>query len=379
MKQAHVFMIILLLIVVYIATWFFTPKTELGMLIVNKTVADTEYREHRAIHWFLKHWRFSDLQGNFLHHARDYLGYHPDSDRRELLDDKDLEGKTLLYLADAYGIYDYEKGLVDYEKRLPYELQEIDLIFGGMTSSEIAVVNRFASQSGNYLVGEHNVFGYPTYLDNAASRELQNIFGVQYQGWLVRYYESLDEMAFWVKLLYEKIYGKSFALTGPGLVVVREDSSRAGWYGDLVIIEQQDLTLQYPVIHGSEHPLLHGAARRVPYLYWMEFLYVQPDSHVLAYYELPVNAEAEKRLRNRGLPTKIPAVVLTGKPGEAKRIYFAGDFADQLPPFLPSWLTGSAILQRLLTYVPGVPPHYQFAFRWYKPILSNILKAASRR
>lgn len=374
MKQVHVFLLISVLTIVYIAVWFLIPMTKLSVLIVDKTAPDTKYREHRAIHWFLKHWRYTDSRGSFLQPAVDYLGYHPTSDRQELLEDSHLEEVQLLYLADAYGIYDYEKGLVDYERRLPYELQLINLIFGGITREEAHTIKQFASRPGAYVVGEHNVFGFPTHLDSKAAQELQDVFGVQYQGWLVRYYESLQDVAFWVKLLYERVYGKEMTLTGPGLVVVREDSSRAGWYGDLVVIEQKDLTLQYPIIQSGEHSLLRGAAKRVPYLYWMEFLDVQPGSEVLAYYELPVNEDAAKRLKVRGLPTRIPAVVYTNKHGEATRIYFAGDFADQLPPFLPSWLTGSATLQKLLSYLPGVPPHYQFAFRWYNPVLRNILR-----
>lgn len=377
MKQAHVVVAIVLLVLLYGAVWFVLPTRAIDVLVVDKTVPDTHYREHRAIHWFLKHWRYTDASGSFRDYAADYLGYHPTAERGELLEARHLEGVKLLYLADSYGVYDYEKGLIDYERRLPYELQFVNLIYGGITLEEAETISKFASQPGVYLVGEHNVFGFPTHADYRAAEELQDTFGVRYQGWLVRYYESLQDVAFWVKLLYERVYGKELTLTGPGLVVVREDSSRRGWFGDLVVIEQKDLTLEYPVIHSGEHPLLHGAAKKVPYLYWMEFLDVVEGSEVLAYYELPVNEEAAKKLKARGLSTKIPAVVYRRIPNQGTQVYFAGDFADQLPPFLPSAMTGSATLQRLLSYLPGIPPHYQFAFRWYNPVIRNIFKYAS--
>jgi len=64
-------------------------------------------------------------------------------------------------------------------------------------------------------------------------------------------------------------------------------------------------------------------------------------------------------------------------PGEAKRIYFAGDFADQLPALLPPSLTGSASIQRFFSYLPGLPVQYRFYFQWYEPVLENIFERAT--
>lgn len=375
MRQIHVFIIFLALLIVYVSVWFLLPKTELALLVVDKTVPEpADYREHRAIYWLSKHWRLTDNEGNYRRHERDYVGYHPKTDQRDILVDEHLEDIELLYLADTYGIYDYEKGLIDYELRLPYEYQYISLIYGGFSLEEAQRIRAFSQQTDTWVIGEHNIFGYPTYFSSEASIMIQDVFGVRYDGWLVRYYEALEDVAFWVKQLYERIYGKELDLTGPGIVLVREDGHRSGWYGDLVVFEVEDLTSQYPLLHNEEHGLLKGASTGVPYLYWMEILSVHENAEVLAYYELPLTDEAAEKLHIRGLSTRIPALVYYEVPGQGTRVYFGGDFADQLPAFLPASLTGSTMLQRLITYLPGIPPHYQFYFRWYAPVMRNIIR-----
>jgi hypothetical protein len=347
------------------------------MHVHDKTVPEPpNYREHRELFYLSKHWRLTDKDYNFRNYDEDYSGYHPeDKQRKELLTKELIGDAKLLYLADTYGIYDYEKGLIDYELRLPFELIDIDLLFGGFDQNETKVIQDFSKNNKHILIGEHNIFGYPTYLYQGSSPAIQNLFGVKYEGWLVRYYEDLEEVAFWVKLLYQKIYGTNLNLKGPGLVVVREDSNRAGWYGELLIFQDHDFKQQYPMILTSEkeHPLTKGAVKKVPYLYWVEILDVtNSNAEVLAYYEFPLKDEALEKLKIRGIDPLIPAFIYTDVPNEAKRIYFAGDFIDQLPAFLPHWMTGSVKIQRLLTYLPGVPPQYNFYFRWYAPVIENV-------
>ena len=378
MKRIHIFLILLLVIIIYISIWFFLPKSYLPIHVHDKTVPEpVNYREHRELFYLSKHWRYTDADGNFRDYRTDYSGYHPEDNHRKERLTKELIGDAkLLYLADTYGIYDYEDGLIEYELRLPFELIDIDLLFGGFDMDETRVIQEFARNPDHVIVGEHNVFGYPTYIYPGSSQALQDLFGVQYGGWLVRYYEELEEVAYWVKLLHTRIYGTELDMKGPGLVVVREDSSRSGWFGDLMIFQDQDFTRQFPTIildEDKEHPLTDKAVRRIPYLYWVEILDITNDNAgVLVWYEFPLNDEALQRLKIRGIEPKIPAFIYLEEPGQAKRIYFAGDFVDQLPAFLPSWLTGSVRIQRALTYLPGVPPQYNFYFRWYAPVIKNI-------
>ncbi len=381
MRRRHVLAIIILIIGGYILAWHLQPAREIGMLVVDKTVPEMDYREHRAIFWIAHHHRFTGPEGDFYRADRDYLGYHPETGVKEELTLAHLTGVNLLYLADSYGIYDYEEGLEVYEEKLPYEHQDIELIFGGFDRDEAETAARFAAEEGNILVGEHNIFGYPTYLDPEAARILQDLFDVRYDGWLARYYHDLDQAAFWLKELYSRIYGLPWDLDGAGMVFIREEVPALDWYPDLVVVEKEDLTGPWPFIETGGHHLVDGASSGVPYLYWMEVLRVEENEHteVLAYYKPPVDEEARERLAARGLPGRFPAAVKHKPPGEAERIYFAGDFADQLPALLPPGLTGSAAIQRFLTYIPGLPEEHRFYFQWYEPVLANILSSAEKR
>ncbi len=380
MRRRHVLAMIIIVIGGYILAWHLQPTREIAMLVVDKTVPETDFREHRAIFWVARHRRFTGPEGDFYRFDRDYLGYHPETGVKEELKAADLAGVDLLYLADSYGIYDYEEGLQVYEEKLPHEHQDIELIYGGFNLDEAEVVARFAAEEGNILIGEHNIFGYPTYLDPEAARILQDLFNVGYDGWLARYYHDLDQVAFWLKELYSRIYGIPWDLDGAGMVFVREEVPDLDWYPDLVVIERKDFTGPWPVIETSSRAPVQGAASGVPYLYWMEVLRVEENEHteVLAYYRLPVHEEARVPLAARGLPERFPAAVRYYPPGEAERFYFGGDFADQLPALLPPGLTGSAAIQRFLTFIPGLPEEYRFYFQWYEPVLTRILSSAEK-
>lgn len=374
MKRWHLLLIFIILIGGWLALWPLGGRREISMLVVDKTVPEEDYREHRAIFWIAKHRRFTRPDGNFYSFERDYLGYHPLDERREQLRAVDLDDIDLLYLADAYGIYDYEEGLVVYEEQLPYEHQDIRLLYGGFNSSEVAVVENFAKREGAIIVGEHNIFGFPTSEQAHTARRLQKVFGVEYTGWLTRHYSNLDEAAFWLKELYSELYGLPWDLSGPGLVFVREENADFGWLRDLVIVQGDNMKGPWPVLTNTEHFLTGGAAEGVPYLYWVEVLEVGPQAETLAYLELPLAEEAYASLQQRGLPERLPALIYLDPPDKAERIYFAGDFADQLPALLPASLTGSAKKQRFFSYLPGLPVEYRFYFQWYEPVLTNIFE-----
>jgi hypothetical protein len=377
MRRRHVLAIFIILISSYILAWHLSPTREINMLVVDKTVPENNYREHRSIFWIAEHRRFTNRNGDFLQADSDYLGYHPESGVKNSLSTADLIAVDLLYLADTYGIYDYEEGLDYYEDQLPYAIQDIELLYGGFSFSEAEAIASFAAAPGKLLIGEHNVFGYPTYLDPEASLLLQDLFAVSYNGWLTRYYSDLNEAAYWMKELYSIIYGQEWNIKGAGMVFVREEFAPLGWNRDLVIVQSENFNGPWPAINNRDDQLLTGAASGVPYHYWLEVLTVNPGAKVLAYYDLPLDTENRAALSLRGLPERFPAVIYSQPAGKAARIYFAGDFADQLPALLTPRLTGSAAIQRFFSYLPGLPVEYRFFFQWYEPVLRNILHAGS--
>ena len=242
MRRWHVLLIFIVLLGSWLAHWPLSPCQDINMLVVNKTVPDNDFREHRAIFWIAEHRRFSKPDGSFYRAEKDFLGYHPASGKKETLTFSDLADLDLLYLADSYGIYDYPEGFELYEAKLPFEIQDIKLLYGGLSLEEVKAIEEFSLKDNKVIIGEHNIFGYPTYLDPEASLRLQALFAVGYTGWLARYYSDLDQVAFWLKKSYEELYGKKWDLSGPGLVFVHEEVPTLGWRSDLVIITADELT-----------------------------------------------------------------------------------------------------------------------------------------
>ncbi len=373
MKRWHLVLIIILLSGSWLVHWPLSPRQEIKLLVVNKTVPDTTFREHRAIFWVAEHRRFSKPGGDFYNFHHDYLGFHPATGEKQTLTLSELADADLLYLADSYGIYDYPGGFDLYEAQLPFEIQNIKLLYGGFDLNEVEAIEYFSTKENKRIIGEHNIFGYPTYLDPDASLRLQAVFAVSYTGWLGRYYSDLNDAAFWLKQLYEKIYGLEWDLRGPGMVFVREEVPSFSWRSDLVVVSGEELTGPWPVINYTAHPFKGRTSQNIPYLYWVEVLEPLPGAEVLAYYEIPLPDQARADLDRRSLPERFPAMISYTPPGEAKRFYFAGDFTDQLPALLTPRLTGSAKIQRFMSYLPGLPIEFRFYLQWYEPALSNIL------
>lgn len=379
-KKRWKLLLFLLCVVCYAASWHLLPTRDLPVLVVDKTVPEPDYREHRAFFWLLEHYRFTS-QGRFLKAEEDYLGYHPDDNggevKKETLHQEDLEGIILLYLVDTYGVYHYEEGYEQYEKRLPHEYEPVSLIYGGLSSEEVNAVSSFSQDERAFLLGEFNIFGFPTYRDPEASLELQELFGVRHTGWTGQYYARLDQVAYHFKELYERIYGRTWDFQGEGIVFVRDDLPSWEWYPDIVVLTSSDLSAPYPLIQTVDHPLTSGASREdVPYTYWIEVLEAGPGAEVLASFTLPVNEAGAAKLEARDVPDTFPAMVYHHPAGTAKRVYFAGDFVDMPYDLWGARLTGMAGAMRVFSYLPGVPEEYRFFWRWYAPVIKNILESA---
>lgn len=77
MRRRHVLAIFIILISSYILAWHLSPTREINLLVVEKTVPENNYREHRSIFWIAEHRHFTDRNGAFLRAESDYLGYLP--------------------------------------------------------------------------------------------------------------------------------------------------------------------------------------------------------------------------------------------------------------------------------------------------------------
>ena len=93
-------------------TWQLKDITEMNIIIINKTVPDNLYREHRGLFWIINNNKIvkTDTRDKY-NYTKDYYGILPleysNYKTKELVsnynysDDKNID---LIYVADTYGI-----------------------------------------------------------------------------------------------------------------------------------------------------------------------------------------------------------------------------------------------------------------------------------
>ncbi len=104
--------VLFLLLLLTSPFWIWQLKTseDLNVLIIDKTVPDQSYREHKGLIWILNHLKLKK-DGSTYDQEDDYVGFVPTDNppvfhTREL--PEDLSSYDLLYVADGYGVYEDE-------------------------------------------------------------------------------------------------------------------------------------------------------------------------------------------------------------------------------------------------------------------------------
>ena len=101
--------IVLLLLLIPFIVWLAQGSEPLKVAIVDKTVPSENYREHKGLTWVLNHNRYvKEDESDYLADA-DYFGFMPDEAEKdyEIRGVEELgAGYDLIYLADAYGVYE---------------------------------------------------------------------------------------------------------------------------------------------------------------------------------------------------------------------------------------------------------------------------------
>lgn len=304
--------------------WNFTPLREHRVLVVDKTLPRPEWREHERVQWWLSHRRVASPRGDGIWDpARDYIGYDPLLKVGTDISDATLASTQLLYLADAYGVYqgDY---LIDDDSSTHGELEPSQRIYGGVAVAEVDALSRFVARGGS-VVAEFNTLEEPT-SGTPASDALGALLGVKYQRWLGRWYGDLasaDEIPRWMRERYERVHWKPWEFRGAGIVIFAEGNDR------IVVVDSSEFTSEWPItveVEDRSDPLVRRVVSGQPYWYWMSGTEPTDSGRVLAWYELHVTGEAKRRLEAMGFEARFPAVVR--HTGSGVRAYFAGDFAD---------------------------------------------------
>ena len=232
-KIVPILIILIFILAIFspILIWVMKENKELNVLILDNTVPDTKYREHKGLVWELNNAKYV-LNGQRYNKEMDYYGFFPQEDKKYEIKKvpSNLEGVDIVYIADSYGVYDREF----YEENL--EGSRSRLIYGGMYKDDLNSIETYLT-NGATLISEFNTFGSPT--KNYTRIRLYELLKVEWSGWIGRYFYDLSkdlEVPIWAISNWEAQYGKDWNFSGPGFVFADESDHI------VVLEEKKDIT-----------------------------------------------------------------------------------------------------------------------------------------
>ena len=343
--------------------WQMQQPKFIHAVIVDKTVPNQTYREHKGLMWVLNNLKYfnRETKGAFQY-DQDYYGFFPLPDNNYNIKDLPNTAKDvdLTYLADTYGVYTEDF----YQNNMSGNRS--DLIYGGTDLEDIQFIKHVMSKT-NMLIGEFNILESPT--GEEARNELEAMFQVKWSGWSGRYFIDLSsknsEIPLWLIEDYKKQYKTEWNFSGPGFAFVKNDNT--------VIVLRQGTEVGNDlirVVFTPEALTEFNVKNNIRYYYWFDIVENTGDSELLANYSLDLTVKGTKVFEQFDLRGTFPAIVCSRSPYTS--YYFAGDYSDNI--MIPSWNSSYLpFAKKWLTIdVEGDPA----AFYWkvYYPLIQDILR-----
>jgi len=373
----YIFFIAIGVPVVMYLCWLFSARPALEIIIVNKTRTDHANMELSSLDWVLTHERIMNQTQQFYDLESNYYGFFPRlggdfvirdfSDYDETQIENLVNRADILYLVDAYGVYSH-----DYHGDLD---KPNHLLYGGLNGSDLKVLQEFRAQN-KLILSEFSLFVPPT--QRTVRDSLQSILGVEWSGWAGRYFVSLDSTAHldlpdWVISLYHEKYGPEWPFFDSGIVLVKGN--------DIVILEYGTHLLQESPVIETQPALMdeYGLPASVQYPFWFDIVSSpERDNQIVSLFHLYVNDHGDSLLSSHNIPQRFPAV-LKEISGQYPFYYFAGDFTDN--PIIPwtAYFKGIERFHKFFYNKNIVEDRRQFFWRYYRPLISTILKNEASR
>ncbi|WP_270180795.1 hypothetical protein [Alkalihalobacillus sp. CinArs1] len=356
---------LLVIISIPVIIWHSQGEHQQDVYIIDKTVPDQSYREHRGLTWLLNYEKWVKEDGAY-DASKDYTGFHPGEEREYAISSfpDTLKDYELIYLADSYGVYEdeYYGGTTNGDRSAS--------LYGGMQVDEVNKIAE-AVQKGSTFIAEFNAFGSPT--EQAARERLYSVLNLEWSGWIGRYFEELEvggEVPAWAVKNYEKQTGEKWKFEGDGLLLVDEDDQ-------LIVIEGEEIgedTVTFSFTeNGKDHVSDHLVQESSSYHYWFDIVTPENDEEILATYSLDVTEEVEKTLSQSGVPVTFPAVI-----NHQDTYYFAGDYADRSSTFDFYQYKGIPSINRLLTFGDNSSID-AFYWKMYVPMMKSVLEEVEEK
>ena len=353
------------LVVVPQFLWGRAEEIPLNVWIVDKTVTENNYSEHKGIMWSLNCLKVvsSDEKKPFAY-DENYFGTFPDSfdslTIRELpgLKDKSelAEKPDLIYLADTYGFYKRPNN----DKNRCQEPAE--LLYGGLDTTEISHIVSNLSRN-NILIGEYDIF-------NHSNQEmLEDVFNLEWEGYSGKYFQDLasyGDVSRCIVANYEAD-GKKWSFSGPGLIILSKNDDV------YVLAEGEELErggVQFAF--DDDYQAEFSVYKNINYDNWFDIVKANSNTETLAEYSIPLTPKGQLVFEKLGLSGKIPAILKSNN-AQYNAYYFAGDFAQRSSGKENSYGYGYVKLRRALSFA-SESDNANFYWKVYIPLMQNIVE-----
>lgn len=352
-----VFFSVLVLILVLVnypwIQWRAKPSRTVDIAIIDKTVSDLNYNEHKGLIWILNQLKIKDRDGHAYVNEESYFGFNPNAVNHINSLPSTLRGRDIIYAADTYGVYEQEQNPADGTYRQK-------LIYGGMKLEDVQKI-QYATATGTTFIGEYNILGAPT--TKGVREQLERMLGVNWTGWKGKYYKELAQVSVPMKQDYTAATGEDWTYQGEGIYFINEK-------GNIMILDSGDLKSHSVGVEFTEKGPEWGRAKgKTSYYEWFDIVEPRIRAEVLAEYTMNLTESGKAKLKSAGIPEHFPAITRFNHTTHDS-YYFSGDYADRKDMSYPIQYIGWDVVMRIF-----IPRTHKDAFYWevYVPVMKQIL------
>jgi hypothetical protein len=331
--------------------WYFSPRVEKSVFMMDKTVPNQSYQEHKAFFWVLRYLKWVKPDRSFYNPSDDYYGFFPvEPGLSYFVDDLDpLDARDLELLADSVDMVVYLDGYGVYQQDWWGRAEdEISKIYGGISLQDVRFLEMIQSL-GKPVMAEFSFLGAPTPHD--VRRQIEKNFHLKSTGWTGRYFDDLDilntDIPRWIFETYQEQYDIIWEMKGPGTILVHEN-------GTLLILQaEKHLRTYWPMVSTDK---VWQKKLRVPdeirYPFWFEIMEAGPEYELISEFYLDITETGDSLLSLHNVPNAFPATLFRRAPSPV--LYYTGDFSDTRVKLRTAHLWGIQYF-RSLFYNEGEP------------------------
>ena len=366
------FAFLLLLILVSFLLWFFKPKKELDVFLLNKTVPTKERNEHKSFYWVLNHGRYVKPSRERYKLKKDYYGFFPTNPEKQQFDfrsvsirdvDQISRDADIAYYADTYGVY-YN----DWIQSSQVKMESEQKVYGGLNQNDYLLLKSLINKEKT-IVTEFVLLNKTT--SPLIRKKTEELLQFSWEGWIGRYFHSLDysnnpNFPKWIVDLYEQQNGFKWDFKHSGIVLVHR-------YGTVIVLDSsKHLTQAVPIIR-TQHSFAekYQLPLTIEYPYWFDIVKANNKADAVANFDLSTNAFGDSLLADYNVNSEFPAII--NHSAGYNLYYFAGDFCQNPIYTETSYFSGIQLID-FLFYSSDKADRAKFFWKYYIPLMKGILK-----